>query len=797
MPDANFDPSLMKYGVGQPVPRNEDPVLLKGNGRYTDDINLDGQIYCHIVRSPYAHGIIRGIETTAAAAMPGVLGVWTGADLQAAGYGHLKCVLPTRNRDGTPLRNIERPSLAVDKVRFVGDPVAFVVAETRAQDGISAILVTHDAAEAVELDIEPLDAVTEASAAARPGAPQLYDHIPGNVVLDFHYGDAEKVAAAFASAAHVTKLSMRNNRVVVCAMEPRSAIGEYDAKEERYILRVGCQGVFGMRNQLANNLLKVPVNKVRVLTGNVGGSFGMKSSAYPEYVPILHAAKLLGRPVKWTDDRSGSFLSDQHGRDHEVDGELALDAEGRVLAVRLTAWSNMGAYLATVGPNMATGNYTKNIQSNYATPLIEINTKCVVTNTTPVSAYRGAGRPEANYYMERLLEQAARETGRSAIELRRLNHIRPEQFPYKAASGSTYDGGEFSAILEEALKAADWEGFPARKAESRARGRLRGRGIGNFLECTAPVQKEQGEIRFEPDGTVTIVTGTLDYGQGHWTPFAQVLHSQLGVPFEAIRLVQGDSDQLIAGGGTGGSKSIMASGSAIIEAAAQVVEKGRQAAAHVLEAAPADIEFERDGKGLGRFVIAGTDRAIGIMELAARLRGMRDLPPEVPDSLNVRHVLDSAPMAFPNGCHIAEVEVDPDTGVVEVVRYTTVNDFGVVVNPLMVQGQAHGGIAQGIGQALLERVAYSEDGQLLTGTYQDYALPRAGDVPEIGFLSHPVPCRTNPVGAKGCGEAGCAGSLPSVMNAVVDALSEFGISHIDMPATPERVWTAIRQARGA
>ena len=789
MPDTSMpDPTRLKFGIGQPVPRNEDPILLQGRGRYTDDLSLPGQLHAVMVRSPYAHGIIRGIDTEAARQVPGVVGVFTGRDLEGQGYGFMRCALPLKNRDGSPLTNIDRPSLATDKVRFVGDPVAFVVAESKA--------AAKDGAEAVFLDIDILPAVTEASAGAAPGAPQLYDHVPGNVVLDFQFGDAAKVEEAFARAAHVTRLPIRNNRVVVCAMEPRSAIGEFDAATGRYTLHVGSQGVFGLRAQMANEILKVPVDKVRILTGNVGGSFGMKASAYPEYLCLLHAAKLLGRPVKWTDERTGSFLSDQHGRDHEVTAELALDAEGRALAVRLTTYANMGAYLATVAPLMGTGNFVKNVQSNYATPLMLVQTKCVVTNTTPVSAYRGAGRPEGNYFFERLLEQAAQETGRSAIDLRKINHIKPDQFPFSAPSGSVYDSGDFSALLEEALAAADWEGFAARKAESRARGKLRGRGLGNFLECTAPPVKEQGEILFEADGTVTIVTGTLDYGQGHWTPFAQVLHQTLGVPFEAIRIVQGDSDRLVAGGGTGGSKSLMASGAAIVEAAALVIEKGRPAAAHVLEAAAADIEFEKDAAtGLGRFVIAGTDRAIGIMELAARLRETKAaLPADIPHTLDVRHVFDQAPMAYPNGCHVCEVEIDPDTGVTEIVRYTSVNDFGVIVNPLLVEGQAHGGIVQGIGQALMEQVAYSEEGQLLSGSYQDYALPRASDLPSFGFLSHPAPCRTNPLGAKGCGEAGCAGSLPAVMNAVVDALSDLGIRHIDMPATPERVWRAIQEA---
>ncbi|HWT09447.1 MAG TPA: xanthine dehydrogenase family protein molybdopterin-binding subunit [Roseomonas sp.] len=776
MPDTNLaDPTMMKFGIGQPVPRQEDPILLQGQGRYTDDLAVPGQAWCVMVRSPYAHAIIKGIDTDEARAMPGVLGVYTAADM--AEYGPMRCVLPLKNKDGSPLTNVLRGPLAADKVRFVGDPVAFVVAETKMQ--------AKDAAEAVEMDIDPLDAVTEASAAAAPGAPQLYDHIPGNVVLDFRFGDAEKVAEAFAKAAHVTTLPIRNNRIVVCSMEPRSAIGEWDAAEGRYILRVGSQGVFGLRNQMANDILKVPVEKVRILTGNVGGSFGMKASAYPEYTCILHAAKMLGRPVKWTDERTGSFLSDCHGRDHETEASLALDAEGRFLAVKLVSYGNMGGYLSTVGNLMGTGNFSKNIQSNYATPLLLVETKNVVTNTTPISAYRGAGRPEGNYFMERLIETAAREMGRDPIALRKLNHIRPEQFPFSAPSGSVYDSGAFSTLLDRALDAADWNGFAARKAESAARGMLRGRGIGNFLECTAPPMKEQGELVFEADGSVTIVTGTLDYGQGHWTPFAQVLHAKLGVPFDKIKLVQGDSDRLIAGGGTGGSKSLMASGAAILEAADIVIDKGQRAAGFVLEAAAEDIEF-----AAGRFTIAGTDRGIGIMELAARLRTIGPLPQDVPNSLDSRTVYQEAPMAFPNGCHVCEVEIDPDTGHVKIDRYTSVNDFGVIVNPLLVAGQAHGGIVQGIGQALIERVAYSEDGQLLTGSYMDYGLPRADDLPSLGFESAPDPCKTNPLGAKGCGEAGCAGSLPAVMNAISDALVG---KHIDMPATPEAVWAALNQ----
>ena len=777
MPDTNlpFDPSRLKFGIGQSVPRQEDPKLLQGQGRYTDDLALPNQLYAYVVRSAHAHAILTALDVSEARSAPGVHAVITGEDLTQ--YGDMTCAMPLKNADGSPLRTTYRPALARGKLRFVGDPVAVIVAETKAQ--------AKDAGELVVMEVDTLDAVTEASAAGM--SPLLYDDIAENCVLDFAFGDAANVAGAFASAAHVQRLSMRNSRIVVAAMEPRSAIGDFS--EGRFTLHVGCQGVFGLRNQLADDVLKLPKDQVRVLTGHVGGSFGMKANVYPEYLPILHAAKLLGRPVKWTDERSGSFQSDQHGRDHEVEAELALDAQGKFLAVRLTSFANMGAYLSTVAPLMGTGNFVKNVQSNYTLPLIEVRTRCMLTNTTPVSAYRGAGRPEGNYFMERLIEEAAQAMGISSIELRRLNHIRPDQFPYAAPSGSVYDGGAFSAILDEALRAADHAGFETRRAEAKSRGKLRGIGIGNFLECTAPPAKEQGGIRFEKDGTVTIITGTLDYGQGHWSAFGQVLHQYLGVPFESVRLLQGDSDALIAGGGTGGSKSLMASGAAIIEASALVVEKGRLAASYMLETSTADIEFDA-----GRFTVAGTDRGIGIMELAARLRESHSLPSEIPASLDVTHVFDQAPMAYPNGCHVCELEIDPDTGLTRFINYTAVNDFGVIVNPMLVAGQSHGGIVQGIGQILHEQVAYSEEGQLLSGSFMDYGLPRADDLPDFEILSHPIPCTTNPLGAKGCGEAGCAGSLPAVMNALVDALRPLGVTHLDMPVTPEKLWRAIHAA---
>src|SRR5580704_5682214 len=780
--DDFVDPILLdldRYAIGQPVPRSEDPVLVSGKGRFTDDIKLPGQAYCAIVRSHYAHGTIGGIDTTAARGMPGVLGVYTPADLEAGGVGPLPPRQVMNNRDGTAMLSPVRYALATDKVRYVGDPIAAIVAETAAQ--------ARDAAEAVVIDIDPLRAVTSARDAAAPGAPLIYDDVPGNVGLDFHYGDSEKVAAAFASTAHVTRLELRNNRIVVNAMEPRSGVAQYDAERQHWTLHVPGQGVFGFRNYIAG-VFGVGRDKLRVITDRVGGSFGMKQPTYAEYYCIMHASRELGRPVKWTDDRSGSFLSDTHGRDAETTAELALDRDGNFLAVRLTIYGNVGATYGAPGP--PTRNAVRNTLGVYKTPLIEVSTKCMFTNTTPIGAYRGAGRPEANYYMERLVDAAAAEMGIDRVELRRRNHIPPDAMPYKAPNGTTYDSGDFTNLLNQALALADWDGFAARKEESRARGRLRGRGISDYLELTGPPGREMGGIRFEPNGDVTIVTGTLDYGQGHWTPFAQVLAMRLGIPFGRIRLLQGDSDELIAGGGTGGSKSMIVSGNAIVGAADKVIERGKQIAAHVLEAAAADIEFRA-----GRFVIGGTDRSIGLMELAARLHAGLNLPPELPQSLDVAEVVDGPPSAFPNGCHIAEVEVDPDTGDVAVAKYTFVNDFGVVINPMLVDGQAHGGIVQGIGQALRERTVYDEDGQLLTGSYMDYAMPRADDVPLLVHASHPVPATTNPLGAKGCGEAGCAGALPSVMNALVDALSEFGIRHIDMPATPECVWRAIRDAR--
>ena len=772
--------SLNKLGVGQPVPRSEDPTLVRGAGYYADDVSRPGQVYAVIVRSVVAHGNIRGIDTAAAKAMPGVIAVYTAADL--TGYGPLKSTLPLKNRDGSPIRYTPRPALSGDKVRYVGDAVACVIAETVAQ--------AKDAAEAVVVDLEPLPAVLTPADAVKHGAPLLFDAVPNNIALDYHYGDTAKVAEAFAKAKHVTRLTTSNQRMVVNAMEPRAAIGEYDTASGKWTLYSTSQGVFGMKTSLMD-ILGAPADKVRVITGQVGGSFGMKAAVYPEYICILHGARMLGRPVKWTDERSGSFLSDHHGRAQDMTMEMAFDENAHILAIRLTGYGNMGGYLAQFGPLLSTGNQVKNIASVYRTPLIEVDVKCVFTNTVFVSAYRGAGRPEGNYYVERTLDLAAAELGIDRIELRRRNMIRKSDLPFKAASDVTYDVGDFQGVLKQALEMADYRGLKKRKRESKKRGVLRGFGVGCYLEVTAGGGKELGSVHFEEGDTVTIIAGSMDFGTGHATTYAQIVSDKLGIPFDRIRLVEGDSDRMSYGGGSGGSRSVMFTGTALVETAALVIEKGKQVASHVLEASVSDIDFKA-----GRFVIAGTDRSIGLLELAARLRRGFKLPEGVPTSLDVDHVgNDPVPFAFPNGCHIAEVEVDPQTGAAQVVKYSAVNDLGTVINPLVVAGQIQGGVMQGLGQALLEQAVYDDAGQLVTGSFMDYAMPRAYNVPMIDVASHPVPTKSNPLGVKGCGEAGTSGGLPAVANAVIDALSEYGILHLEMPMTPSRIWRAIEDAK--
>lgn len=771
--------SAGSYGIGDSAPRPEDRHLVTGHGQYTDDVNLPGQAYGVMLRSTMAHATILGLDLTAAREMPGVLAIYTDDDLTKAGYGGLACKLPLKSRDGSPLKAPVRPSLARDRVRFVGEGIAFVVAETLAQ--------ARDAAEAIEIDFDPLPAVVLPQDAAATGVQAIHDDAPANTALDWDYGDAAAVDQAFAEAAHVTKISLVNSRVVPSPLEPRAAVADFDPADERYILHVGCQGVFGMSRGLAG-MLNVDPDLVQVLTNEVGGSFGMKATPYPEYIPLLHAARTLGRPVRWRDERTESFLSDHHGRDSVVEAELALDPEGRFLAMRARSIGDLGAWVTQMGPHIQSVNILKNLPGPYRTPLLRVEVRCVFTNTTPIAPYRGAGRPEGVYIRERLIDAAARETGRDPGELRRLNLIAPDQMPFTAASGQVYDSGEFEAILDKMLTQCDWAGFEERRRDSAARGQLRGRGLSLYLEVTAPAGKEMGGLRFGADGRATMVTGTLDYGQGHHAAFAQVVSDKLGVPFDRIDLLQGDSRELLTGGGTGGSRSIMSSGKALLDAADVVIEKGRSLAGHMLEAATEDIEF-----AAGRFTVAGTDRSVGLDDIV-RLTVDGGLPDDLPQSLDSELVSDTPQSAFPNGCHACELEVDPATGIVTIDRYTVVDDFGTIVNPMLVEGQVHGGVVQGIGQAFMEQVVYDSEGQPLSGSFMDYCMPRADDVPNFSLSFHPVPTAENPLGSKGCGEAGVTGALPALMNALSDALTDAGAEPIDMPATPERIWRALAAA---
>lgn len=774
--------AMRKFATGQPVRRKEDSRLLRGEGRYTDDVNLPGQAFGYVLRSPHAHGIVRRLDLAGAVACDGVLGVYTAADLHAAGYGPYPFTFPIRNHDGSAPRVPDRYALAGERVRHVGEALAFVVAE--APDAARA------GAEAIDLEIEPLPVVTDPEAALEPGAPEIHEGT-GNLCLDWRDGDFAAVEAAIAAAAHVTRRRIPISRVIVATMEPRGAIGEYDTQTGRLTLHLGCQGVMGMRQVMAKAILKIDPEMLRIRSYDIGGSFGMKAQQHPENLLVLHAARDLGRPVKWISDRSEAFLSDFQGRDMIADGELALDGEGNFLAVRVTMIGNVGAFVSAFAPVMPSVNIMKNIASLYRTPLIAVASRVVMTNTTPIGPYRGAGRPEGNYIMERLVDAAARETDTDPLELRRRNLVPPEAIPFKAASGLVYDSGDFPAVLAMAAREADWDGYNGRLEASRARGLLRGRAVSTYLEVTAAPGKELGGIRFRPDGRITLLTGTLDQGQGHATAFAQVLSGRLGVPFDAIDLVQGDSDALSSGGGTSGSRSIMASGTAIVAAADAVIEKGRLWAGHVLETAVQDIEF-----AAGEFRVAGTDRAISVGDLAVRAAAPGDHPEDLPDTLDTELEAETSQPSFPNGCHICELEIDPETGAVRIDRYVAVDDFGNLINPLLVAGQVHGGIVQGIGQALLEGTVYDADGQLLSGSFMDYAMPRADAVPSIELHHYSVPATTNPLGVKGCGEAGTCGAMPTVVNAVLDALAPLGVADIDMPATPEKIWRAIQAAPG-
>jgi len=779
MPDTVDMP--LNFGIGQPVTRSEDPRHLTGGGDYTDDTNVDGQLYARFVRSQIAHGTLKSVDISAASAMPGVLAIYTGADLRADGIGNIPSGLPLKSRDGSPYIVPPRTGLAVDRVRHVGEPIAIVVAEKAVQ--------AQDAAEAVIVDIDMLPVVTDSEEAAKDGAPLLHDGAPGNVCLDFFVGDDDAIEKAFSNAAHITKMRIDNTRIVVNAMEPRAVIGEYDAISERFTVHMPTQGVMGVRGALSKAIFKVEPEQIRVLSNDVGGSFGMKGAAFVEPISVLYAARKLGRAVKWTADRSESFLADHQGRDSIIYAALALNADGDFLGLKVTGVGNCGAYLTAMGPAPMTNVICRNIISVYKTPAFSYATKAVFTNTVPTGPYRGAGRPESKYIMEQLVDKAAREMGIDRVELRRRNLIAPDAFPYNAPNGQTYDSGEFEAIRDETLKRADWNGFEARKADSAANGKLRGASLTNYLENTGAAG-ELADIRFREDGTVALVTGAKDMGTSHRTPFAQILHERLGVPYEAIEVVQNDSDEMSPGAsGSGGSKTLLGAGNAIADCAAIIAEKGKAAAGHILEAAVEDIEFAN-----GDFTVAGTDKTINIMELAKRLRDAGDLPEGVPDSLDDKAAHDSSPSSFPNGCHVCEVEVEPETGVIKIVKYLVVDDFGVVINPLVVEGQVHGGIMQGVGQILVERTIYDDDGQLVTGSYMDYCMPRADDICNIEFSTRNVPCVTNPLGVKGCGEAGNGGSMPAVMNAILNALENKGITELDAPATPHRVWEALQKA---
>ena len=768
---------MTKFGIAQNVRRVEDPRLLIGGGRYTDDIQLPGEAIATVLRSPHAAARIISMDADAARAMPGVLAVYTGADLQADSIGGIPCGVPIKNRDGSSRADVPHHALASGAVRHVGDPVAFIVAETHQ--------AARDAAEAVFVEYEILPSVTDLGATLDAGSPAVWDSVPGNMAFDWEVGDRARVDGLFDSAAHVTRLTVVNNRIVVASLEARAATAQFE--DGRFTLYTNTQGGWSIRGMLAKAVFNLPEDNFRIVTPDVGGGFGMKLFLYPEQILVCYAARKLGRPVKWTSERSEAFLSDSHGRDNITRGELALDKDGNFLAMRTRNVANMGAYYSNYGPFIPTAAGTKVLASVYGFQAIYANVIGAFTNTVPVDAYRGAGRPESNYLVERLIDAAAHETGIDRIELRRRNMVPPSAMPYLTAMNQTYDSGDFQRVLDAALEKMDWAGFEGRRAAAAARGKKRGIGMAYYLEATGGAPTERAEIRFAEDGYVDVYVGTQSTGQGHETAYVQLTADQLGIDGNLIRIRQGDTDAIPVGGGTGGARSLYSEGQAILLTSATVISKGKQAASEMLEAAAEDIEFAS-----GRFTVAGTDRGVDILTLAAT---QRDRPGAT--QLDAAEVAKIENHTFPNGCHVAEVEVDPDTGTIAVVRYLVCDDVGRAVNPMIVRGQVHGGVAQGVGQALMERTSYdAESGQLLSGSFMDYALPRASDLPDVEVDLIEVPCLTNPLGVKGAGEAGAVGSPPAVMNALVDALRDMGVDAIDMPATPEKVWRAIH-ARAA
>ena len=766
--------------IGKPVRRLEDQHLMTGRGKFTDDVSLPNQAYAAFARSPHAHARIVRIDTAAARSAPGVIAVITGADLIADGVGTMPFGQMHKRPDGSPIAAPPRYPLTADAVRYVGHAFAMVVAETRNQ--------AKDAAELVEVEWEEQPVVADAMSSAHGEAPRLWPaaFTPeyGNIAAYYRKGDKAAVDAAFANAHKVVSIRIVNNRIVSNPIEPKAAAAQFDSGSGTLTLWCPTQNTHVMRLQLAEAILKMPLEKLRVITGDLGGGFGTRVWPYPEYAAVAYAARKLGRPVKWLADRSETFLSDNHGRDHVSEAALAIGADQRFTALRIRTYANVGGVLSNFGAAVPAFSGARAPTGVYRIPLLDHEVRMMFTNTSPVDAYRGAGRPEAGYLIERLVSRAAIELGVDPVELRRKNFVRPEEMPYTNAAGYTYDCGNFAGVLDKALAAADWNGFSARKAEAKKRGRLAGRGIGCYVEVTGSANlSETVNVTATGDGRVVVVSGTQSMGTGLWTSYAQIAAERLGVAPEAVTVIQGDTAVVKTGGGSGGSRSLQVGGAAVLAGAEAVVEAGRKLAAVALEAAEGDIEFRA-----GRFVIGGTDRGIGLFELAGR-------QPEA--KIVVSAAATAKDQTWPNGCQVAEVEIEPETGIVKVVRHVAVDDIGRVMNPLIAHGQIEGGIVQGIGQAVVERTVYDENGQLLTGSFMDYAMPRADDVPDLvcGF-DETTPTALNVLGAKGAGESGTHGAVPAVVNAVIDALGELGIREIDMPITREKVWRAIRAARG-
>lgn len=760
--------AMKKFGIGQPAPRIEDHRLLTGAGAYLDDENLPGQSIGIVLRSPYAHARIATIDLTAARAADGVLGVFTGADLCDDGIGDLPCIAEAQNADGSPCYKPPRPALAIDSVRHVGEPVALVVAESRHQ--------ALDAAEQVFIDYEELASVTGTAGALSEDAPRLWEEAPRNRCFDWRAGDAEAASAALSEAAHRVELELINNRLAPNSMEPRGAIASFEAG--RLVLRVSCQGVHLIRRVLAERVFDCPEEHIHVICKDVGGGFGAKVFCYPEYVAALYAARKLDRPVKWVAERGESFLSDSHGRDHVTRLEAGFDKSLRMTGLCVSTIANLGSNLSPYAPFVASAAGAPMLTGCYRIPAAHVRVQGVFTNTAPVDAYRGAGRPEAIYAIERLIDVAARRLDVSPAELRRRNLITAAEMPFKTTLGSNYDTGEFPRILELALERADWDGFAKRRTEARQRGKLRGIGMASYIERCAGGSPEQARLQVDAAGHVTLYIGTMSNGQGHETVFRQILCEYLGIDPEQITVVQGDSDAIASGGGTMGSRSVPVGGAAIAACAQKVIESAAREAAGILEAAPADIRFEA-----GRFHIVGTNRGVGLTAVAASAAAASDTAFDETDGFAPEQA------TYPNGVHVVEIEIDPDTGESDLVSYTVVDDFGSVINPNLLLGQVHGGIAQGLGQALLEDCHYDpRSGQLLTASFMDYAMPRADNCHDIDFSLHLVPCKTNPLGIKGAGEAGAIGAPPAIMNAIADALRDYGVDHVDMPATPQALW---------